>query len=131
MDEKREAAIRDFFEDFVAAFSSFDGDRVASKFSLPYLAKGPGDARSVFDSRSRLAEYFQSYLDDYHSQGCRECRYSNLAVNWLGSECAVASATWDLVNTSGASVTSWSESYMLSFAGGKALAFATVDHVEE
>ncbi|MDW7748786.1 hypothetical protein [Halomonas sp.] len=129
MDDIREAAIREFFEDFVAAFSSFDGDRVATKFTLPYLAKGPGDSCNVFDSRSQLAAYFQSYLDDYHSQGCRECRYSNLAVNWLGSECAVASVTWNLVDKSGVSVTSWSESYMLSFVGGKALAFATVDHV--
>ncbi len=129
MDEGQEAAIREFFEDFVAAFSSFDGDRVTNKFTLPYLTKGPGDSCNVFESHSQLAAYLQSYLDDYHSQGCRECCYSNLAVNWLGSECAVASVTWNLVETSGVSVTSWSESYMLSFVGGKALAFASVDHV--
>lgn len=131
MDEKKEAAIKEFFEDFVAAFSSFDCVRVANKFSLPYMAKGPGDTCNVFDSRPHIAEYFQSYLDDYHSQGCRECRYSNLVVSWLGSECAIASATWNLVDALGVSVTSWSESYMLSFTGDKALAFATVDHVDE
>lgn len=131
MDEGQESAVKEFFEDFVVAFSSFDGNRVATKFSLPYLAKGPGDACNVFDSRSQLAEYFQSYLDEYHQRGCSECRYSNLSVTWLGAECAVASATWDLVDRSGVSVTSWSESYMLSFVGGKALAFATVDHVGE
>ena len=131
MYEQKEGAIRDYFEDFVAAFASFDGNRVANKFSYPYLAKGPGDACNVFNARSELASYFQSYLDDYRSQGCRECRYTSLVVNWLGSECAVASATWNLVDASGASVTSWSESYMLSFADGKAKAFATVDHVEE
>ncbi|MDK8465147.1 hypothetical protein [Marinobacter sp. SS13-12] len=75
MDEGQEPAVKEFFDDFVAAFSSFDGDRVATKFSLPYMAKGPGDSCSVFDSRFQLAEYFQSYLDEYHSQGCRECRY--------------------------------------------------------
>ena len=131
MDEGQESAVKKFFEDFVTAFSSFDGDRVATRFSLPYLAKGPGDVCHVFESRPRLAEYFESYLDEYHSQGCRECRYSNLSVNWLGSECAVASVTWDLADASGVSVTSWSESYMLAFANGRALAFATVDHVGE
>jgi len=131
MDKGQEPAIKAFFEDFVAAFSSFDGHRVAKKFTLPYLAKGQGDSCIVFDSGSQLAAYFQSYLDDYHSQGCRECRYSNLAVNWLGAECAVASVTWNLVDTSGVSVTSWSESYMLSFVGGTARAFATVDHAGE
>jgi len=129
MDEKQELAIKEFFDDFVAAFSSFDGERVATKFSLPYMAKGPGSSCTVFDSRSALAEYFQSYLDEYHSQGCRECRYSNFSVNWLGSESVVASVTWDLVDASGVSVTSWSESYMLTFASGSAFAFVTVDHV--
>ena len=130
MDERQEAAIREFFEDFVSAFSSFDGNRVANKFSLPYVAKGTVGVCSVFDSSSHLAQNFQSYLDDYYRQGCRECRYTIVSVNWLGSECAVASANWDLVNAAGVSVTSWSESYMLSFDGNKALAFATVDHVE-
>ena len=131
MDEGQESAVKEFFEDFVTAFSSFDGDHVATKFSLPYMAKGPGDVCNVFDSRPQLAEYFQSYLDEYYSQGCRECRYSNLAVNRLGSECVVASVTWNLVDASGVSVTSWLESYMLAFANGRAAAFATVDHVGE
>ena len=131
MGEGQELTVKEFFEDFIAAFSSFDGARVAAKFSLPYMAKGPAEACNVFDARSQLAQYFQSYLDEYHSQGCRECRYSNLAVSWLGVECAVASVTWNLVDASGVSVTSWSESYMLAFANGSALAFATVDHVGE
>ena len=41
MDEGQESAVKEFFEDFVTAFSSFDGDHVATKFSLPYMAKGP------------------------------------------------------------------------------------------
>ena len=131
MDERKAASVTDFFEGFVVAFSSFDGYRVASKFILPCLAKGPGNSSSVFLSRSQLAEYFQGYLDDYYSQGCRKCRYSAPEIKWLGSEGAVATVTWNLVDTSGVLVTSWSESYMLSLAGGEALAFATVDHVEE
>ena len=124
----KEIAIRDFIDDFVVAFSTFDGHRVAHKFAIPYLAKGPGESSTVFDSRTPLATYFQSYLDDYRAKGVRECRYSHLVVNWLGSECAVASVTWNLADASAVSVTSWTESYMLSFIDGKALAFATVDH---
>src|SRR5690554_3985942 len=131
MGERQEPAVKEFFQDFVAVFSSFDGDRVATKFSFPYMAKGPGDVCHVFDSRIQLAEYFQSYLDEYYSQGCRECRYSNLSLNWLGSESVVASVTWNLADTSGATVISWSESYMLTFVNGRAFAFATVDHVGE
>ena len=131
MGERQEPAVKEFFQDFVAVFSSFDGDRVATKFSFPYMAKGPGDVCHVFDSRIQLAEYFQSYLDEYYSQGCRECRYSNLSLSWLGSESVVASVTWYLADTSGATVISWSESYMLTFVNGRAFAFATVDHVGE
>ncbi|ABM20000.1 hypothetical protein Maqu_2926 [Marinobacter nauticus VT8] len=131
MGEGLEPAVKEFFDNFVATFSSFDGDRVATKFSLPCMAKGPGEACYVFDSRSALAEYFQSYLDEYYSQGCRECHYSNLSLHWLGSESVVASVTWHLTDTSGASVISWSEAYMLTFVNGRAFAFATVDHVGE
>ncbi|SFR63655.1 hypothetical protein SAMN05216203_2029 [Marinobacter daqiaonensis] len=62
MGEGKDPTVKEFFEDFGAAFSSFDGDRVATKFSLPYMAKGPGDVCNVFNSRSQLAEYFQSYV---------------------------------------------------------------------
>ncbi len=131
MGQEKEPAVIAFFDDFVAAFSSFDGSRVAEKFSLPYLARGPESVSSVFDSMPHLADYFQSYLDDYYSKGCRQCCYSNLSSRWLGADCAVASVTWDLLDASGASVTSWSESYMLAFTDGRALAFATVDHLED
>src|SRR5690606_42091164 len=109
MDERQEPAVKEFFQDFVAVFSSFDGDRVATKFSFPYMAKGPGDVCHVFDSRIQLAEYFQSYLDEYDSQGCRECRYSNLSLNCLGSEYGVASVTWKLSDSCGAEVDACSE----------------------
>ena len=131
MDARHEHAVKASFEDFITTFVCFEGDRIAAKFSLPYMARGPGEVCNVFNSRSELAEYFQSYLDEYRSLGCRECRYSDLAVNWLGSECAVASVTWNLVDLSGASVSSWSESYLLTFADGRATALATGDHVGE
>ncbi|MEH6565281.1 MAG: hypothetical protein V7756_08170 [Halopseudomonas sp.] len=131
MFEGYQAAVEAYFDDFVAAFASFDGERVAAKFSLPFMAKGPGEACRVFDSRAQVAAYFQSYLDGYRSQGCRTCRYSKLTIHQVGSECLLASVTWDLLDGAGASVSSWSESYMLGSASGEVLAFATVDHVGE
>ncbi len=49
MDEGQESAVKKFFEDFVKAFSSYDVDRVATRSSLPYMAKGPGDVCHVFE----------------------------------------------------------------------------------
>lgn len=126
MDEGQKAAVTAFFDDFVTVFASFDGARVAAKFSVPCLARG--SSSRVFGTEKELAEYFQTHLDHFYAQGCRSCRYAHLDMHWLGSECVVASVRWTLTDAEGADIASWSESYLLTFAGGRALAFATVDH---
>lgn len=123
-------AIVGFFDDFNEAFKTFDGDRVASKFSFPFLAR-QGDGRtSVYSDRPQLARYFQNYLDDYREQGCVACRYDELQIVMLGVETAVASVCWTLLDASMATVLSWHESYLLAVGSGMPTAFATIDHVE-
>ncbi|MDX1757162.1 MAG: hypothetical protein R3175_13985 [Marinobacter sp.] len=128
MDDKKHHLIQQYFDDFTDAFASFDGQRVAAKFSFPYMAKSAGEDRLVFHTERELGEYFQRYLDEYRQQGCRQCRYSNLTVAWIGSDCAVASVDWTLTDGGGQEIMSWSESYTLLFREGRALAFVSVDH---
>ncbi|MDX1458123.1 MAG: hypothetical protein R3276_11090, partial [Marinobacter sp.] len=71
---------------------------------------------------------FQRYLDEYRQQGCRQCRFSNLTVAWIGTDCAIASVDWILTDKQGQVVMSWSESYTLLFKEDRALAFVSVDH---
>jgi len=128
MNDRKNRIVEAYFDDFNEAFASFSGERVAGKFLIPFMAKGPGTACSVFDSPDDLADYFQAHLDEYEQKGCRQCRHTQLEVKWLGTECALASVHWELLDHGGACLLAWSESYLLSLQDGQALAFATVDH---
>lgn len=122
--------IREYFDDFVDAFATNDGDRVARKFTVPYVVRGASGESRIFRSLPEVSQYFQSYLDDYQAKGCCKCQYSNLDVKWLGSESAIASVDWSLLDQSDDPVLSWSESYLLSVLGEQALTYATVDHID-
>jgi hypothetical protein len=117
-----------FFDDFNAAFATFDGDRVATKFTLPLLARGSDGVATVFHSQPEVAGYFQRYLDEYRAMGCVRCQYSELQVTRLGEEAAVASVRWSLLDSAMATVVSWRESYLLTLGSGVPTAFATIDH---
>jgi hypothetical protein len=128
LEERRNHLVKDYFDDFIAAFSTFNGERVATKFIVPYLAQGASGERTLFTTVSELGEYFQQYLDEYQRKGIVQCRYANLEVKWLGTESAVASVTWSLLDAAGSLIMSWSESYVLAITKEQALAFASVDH---
>ncbi|MFE8073475.1 hypothetical protein QQM79_20655 [Marinobacteraceae bacterium S3BR75-40.1] len=125
----KEKKIKEYFDDFVDAFATYDGDRVAGKFTVPYMVKGELGESKIFHSLPEVSQHFQKYLDEYKAKGCRKCQYSNLDVKWLGSESAIASVDWSLLDQADNPVISWSESYLLSVLGDKAQAYATVDHV--
>lgn len=123
------SVIARYFDDFQEAFASFEGQRVGRKFALPYLVVTASGNNRLLASAAEVNSYFQGYLDEYRAQGCRSCRYSNLQVTWLGSESALASVYWSLLDDAGKQVLSWSESYLLSLVGPEARAVVSVDHV--
>lgn len=119
---------RRFFDEFVAAFATFDGVRVAQRYLSPYLACGGPEDLRVFASPGEIAAYFQGILDDYFARGCRRCRYLDLQVLALGADCALASVTWELLASDGTIVASWRESYNLCRVDGCYRAFVSTDH---
>jgi hypothetical protein len=125
---ERQGHIAAFFDDFNAAFATFDGHRVAAKFAFPCLTHSRDGASRVFHDQDELARYFQAYLDDYCATGCVLCQYSELQVVSLGEEVAVASVCWSLLDSAMATVVSWRESYLLTLGSGLPTAFATIDH---
>ena len=116
-----------FFDDFVEAFAAFDGRLVAERYQSPYLAQHEA-AAEVFVSSAETARYFQRVLDDYHARGCRSCRYHGLSWVALGSRCALATVSWELLDDQLQVLTSWRESYNLSLKDGRLLIFASTDH---
>ena len=121
--------IKEYFDHFVDAFTTYDGDRVAAKFTVPYMVKGEAGESKIFHSMSEVSQHFQAYLDEYKAKGCTKCQYSKLDVKWLGSESAIASVDWSLLDQGDDLVLAWSESYVLSVIGNQALTYATVDHI--
>lgn len=128
MQNERQEKIAAFFDDFNDAFATFDGTRVATKFSFPFLARSSDGLSQVFYNSYELSRYFQQFLDGYHAQGCIRCQYSELQVTGLGETVALASVCWSLQDSAMATVQSWRESYLLNVEASEALAFATIDH---
>ena len=122
--------IRKFFDDFVEAYATFCGERVASKFRMPFMAISEGNISKLFTTHEELAKYFQAYLDDYKAKGCVSCSYSDLQVIQLGMESAIASVSWHLCDDSENELIGWRESYLLCVGGSKPLAYVTIDHVQ-
>ena len=119
-----------FFDEFVAAFGSFDGDMVALRYLAPYLAFHSDGSAEVFLLRADTAAYFQKILDTYREKGCRSCRYKDLDIFPLGQNCVVATVTWELLGEDSAVLEVWRESYNLSRAADRYMVFTSTDHFE-
>ncbi len=123
-----ETLARIFFDEFVEAFSSFDGKTIARRYLAPYLAFHSAQAIQVFMSADETASYFQRIVDAYHVRGCRACRYSDMSVSPLGKECAVGTVSWELLTQDGSVLSAWRESYNLCLVDGRFKVFASTDH---
>jgi len=120
--------VRLFFDEFVEAFASFDGARVAQRYLSPYLAFSGPDAVRAFASAEEITAYFQGILDAYRAQGCQRCRYLDLEVLALGADCVLGSVTWELLAADGQVIAAWRESYNLCRVGKGYRIFASTDH---
>lgn len=123
------AAATAFFDDFVKAFSRFDGPLIAQRYAAPYVALQADGSTQCFTEHASIGQYFQNVVDEYHAQGCRSCQYRDLEVVPLGAQSALATVTWELLREDGAIHTAWRESYNLTLTGSGWRIFASIDHV--
>lgn len=124
-----ESRVKSFFDEFVAAFATFDGARIVERYTSPYIAFHASGRSEVFSSNQDIAEYFQRIVDGYRDKGVRSCSFENLQFISVGSESAFATVTWKLHGNDDAVIVIWRESYNLWLQGGKFLIFASTDHV--
>ena len=129
MDNFVQDAVTSFFDQFVAAFRSFDGNEIAQRYLSPYLAMQADGTIACFSQHSDIAHYSQTVLDDYYAKGCRSCRYKELEVVSMGASCVLGTVTWELLHEDGRVLSEWRESYNLSLVGDRVRVFASVDHV--
>jgi hypothetical protein len=110
---RAEPEVRTFFEAFVDAFATFDGARVADLYVAPHVAlRGDGSIQCV-PSRAEVARFFQAALEGYAREGCRACRFTELAVVPMGERAVLGTVTWELVGDAGRVVRTWRQSYNL------------------
>ncbi len=117
-----------FFDDFVRAFQTFNGQAVASRYLTPYVAFGSSSSQQVLASPAEIAAYFQRWLDDYQARGCVSCRWRDLSVVDLDGQTVIGTVTWELLTQPGAVVAAWRETYNLREVGGVLKIFASIDH---
>lgn len=128
MNDGARAAAARFFDEFVDAFRTFDGNVVAQRYSSPYLAAHVDETLDCFTNHSEIARYFQGVLDDYHARGCRSCRYADLEVVPLGEAGVLGTVTWELLHEDGSVLSRWRESYNMARSGEGLKVFCSVDH---
>jgi len=128
MDDGVQKAVTRFFDDFVDAFRTFDGDVIAQRYLSPYLASHVGRPSDCFTTQSAIARYFQKVVDEYHGKGCRSCRYEELEVVLLGEASVLGTVTWELLHEDGRVLSRWRESYNLARDGEGLKVFCSVDH---
>lgn len=118
----------EFFDNFVAAFSTFDGALVARLFAHPYLAVDQDGNQRVFENTEATARYFQQHLDNYQSSGSESCRYHSLEVTPIGTQGALVTVTWSLRDPQDCERSTWRESYCVLSNNGKMSAHTSIDH---
>ena len=129
-DKALQVEAAEFFDAFVEAFRSFDGNEIAGRYVAPYIALREDGVVGSLLTHADVARYFQSVADDYFAKGCRSCRYKELEVVPIGSQSAMGTVTWELLRQDGGVLKVWRESYNFARTENGLRIFASTDHVE-
>lgn len=119
--------IVEYFEKFCEDFKGFDGVLIASRFVRPLVVIDPKCTITSYDPKA-LAEYFQGYLDEYKSKGVVFCVFKDQETVQINACSFLVTVSWELLNSSGAVVENWRESYSLVRTQDDLMAFTTYDH---
>jgi hypothetical protein len=126
-------ALRDeiatFFDDFVEAFGTFNGGRIAARYFVPGVAlRGDGSIQSL-ESRAEVERFFQSAVDSYRRDGCRGTRFKDLDVVPMGGRSVLGTVTWELLREDRTALRHWRQSYNLVRVEGGWQILASTYHV--
>lgn len=122
--------IQRFFQSFCIAFSEFDGALIAQRYLAPYSSLSADGLHKVLSTHEQIGKYFQGFLDKYREQGCHSCSFKELQVVPMGIKSALASVTWELHRLDHHVVSTWRESYNLTYSSGELRVYASTDHAE-
>ena len=119
-----------FFDRFANAFASFDAAMLAELFATPGVALRRDGSIVALTARDDVLRYHQAALDNYHRNGCRSCRWTDLELTPMGRRSTLATVTWYLLREDGTVLTRWRQSYGLSLSETGPRIFASAMHAE-
>ena len=76
--------VRGFFERYLKAFDSIDGNRIAALYCVPTVTKRGDGSIHCLQSREELARFFRGVADSYYREGYRSGSFKNLRVIPIG-----------------------------------------------
>jgi hypothetical protein len=124
-----QAEVSRFFDDFVEAFGTFSGARIATRYYVPGIAlRGDGSIQSL-QSRAEVERFFQAAVDSYQRDGCRGIQWRDLDVVPMGDRGVLATVTWDLLREDRTVLRHWRQSYNLVRVDTGWQIFASTYHV--
>ena len=124
-----DAEVSRFFDDFVDAFGTFDGARIATRCFVPGIAlRGDGSIEPL-QTRAEVERFFQAAVDSYHRDGCRGIQWRDPDIVSMGGRSALATVTWDLLRQDGTVLRHWRQSYNLVRVETGWQVFASTYHI--
>lgn len=109
-----ESSVKAFLGEYIAAFNSLNGARIAALYNLPSVSLRLDGAAHNFASLNETEEFLANLASTYHAEGCRDYRYENLAITPIGSNSVLASLNWHMQRADGSALRHWRHSYILT-----------------
>src|SRR5262245_12423755 len=124
-----QAEMSRFFDDFVEAFGTFDGARIATRYFVPGIAlRGDGSIQSL-ESRAEVERFFQAAVDSYRRDGCRGIQWRDLDLVAMGDRSVLATVTGDLLRGDRTWLSHCRQSYNRARVDAGCQSFASTYHV--
>ena len=106
-----EDQMTDFFNRYNAAFTSADGEKIASLYNAPTVTMRGDGTIHCLQSSDEIAEFFQGISSSYYAEGSRGGIFKNLNVVPIGGCSALTTLDWELWREDDSLIRGWCQSY--------------------
>ena len=124
-----EAAVKRFLADYIEAFLSNDGARIARTYNVPCVTVRADGSIYAFQTQDELKSFFQGLSETYSKAGSRRWHYENLHIEALGAQSAVATLDWEMRREDGSSIRRWRQTYNLVLMDERLRILASTFHL--
>ena len=128
-DQTLTSEIKKFLNDYTSAFALVDGAAIARCYHAPSITMRDDGSVHVLETRQQLEAFFQAVAQKYFDEGRQNARFSDLALQPIGSKSVLATMQWQQIRADGSVIHSWWQSYNLIYVDGRWQIFASTFHI--